>query len=746
MKKYKINVMKWNLEKYNSNPLSYQKFQILLLMENANTHLVSLFKDYLLFDDTTEFFKEYYKKKEIYERLKTIYDYYESSSYLFPNYTAINEGKYIYRNIIKKQKLIDYLEDLEDKKQEKEEKKAKKNKNLNLYENEQNSSSCFDVFDSKVYNNIIKETGNDSKINELFCVVNNNNEGGDSFASIMKLAEEIKEIKDIKEKENKNKKENKEIKDKTKIKENKDKKENKEIKENKEGKEGKENKDIYVYSKKDSNINLNNINNKIKNRIESKIYVSRRVGINQTQNPNNQNSNQNNINSKKIFKKAKVNININNILNNNFSNLNSKNITHNNSNRNHVISNDTGRNNEYLKSNLSNASYSNNKNNYKKNNIIINIINNNKTNNYQSNINYFSNYTSNNNNQNENINSDSNRNNNLITTDSSKYNSINCKKYTSKNNNKSKNNTTIKDQSQNELKSVIIKYSKNHSKKLPKKIKTDTKSKLLSFRLTTDVNLTDRIKNGVSQSKLNKSGKDQSKTKSLISPRNNMKKRTKTEILGTQSDIFLFGQQNEINPYSYNKSINRQILKNINLTNTHKPHKDISLINKKIINYHFGINSNKIDKKCIKHISTNSQNLTGVNIINKVSPLPLKDIVKKKIGVFSFNNTERTSRNHSKEQINKQYTVIKRNHLDSFSPKKTQELIYKKMKKIYNKKSAIICSFFKSVGSNKKIKDLKNKKKNINNNSNINCNNYKGINSAINSKEIFNNTVKDKKF
>ena len=51
------------------------------------------------------------------------------------------------------------------------------------------------------------------------------------------------------------------------------------------------------------------------------------------------------------------------------------------------------------------------------------------------------------------------------------------------------------------------------------------------------------------------------------------------------------------------------------------------------------------------------------------------------------------------------------------------------MKKIYNKKSAIICSFFKSVGSNKKIKDLKNKKKNINNNSNINCNNYKGISS-----------------
>ena len=66
----------------------------------------------------TEFLKEFYNSIEIYPQLRTIYDYYESSSYLFPNYTAINEGKYIYRNIIKKQKLIDYLEDLEDKNEE----------------------------------------------------------------------------------------------------------------------------------------------------------------------------------------------------------------------------------------------------------------------------------------------------------------------------------------------------------------------------------------------------------------------------------------------------------------------------------------------------------------------------------------------------------------------------------------------------------------------------------------------------
>ena len=181
MKKYKINVMKWNLEKYNSTPLFYQKFQILLLMENANTHLVSIFKDYLLYDDMTEFFKEYYNSKEIYPRLKTIYDYYESSSYLFPNYTAINEGKYIYRNIIKKQKLIDYLEDLEDKKKEKEEKRNLKNKKKYQNQNEQSSSSFIEVFDTKIYDNIRKETWNDSKINDLFCVENKNSNDCDSF-------------------------------------------------------------------------------------------------------------------------------------------------------------------------------------------------------------------------------------------------------------------------------------------------------------------------------------------------------------------------------------------------------------------------------------------------------------------------------------------------------------------------------------------------------------------------------------
>ena len=71
---------------------------------------------------------------------------------MFPNYAAIDEGKYIYRNIIRKQKLIDYLEDLEDKKKEKEEKRKNRKKQNQTEE----SSSYIEVFDTKVYVNIRK--------------------------------------------------------------------------------------------------------------------------------------------------------------------------------------------------------------------------------------------------------------------------------------------------------------------------------------------------------------------------------------------------------------------------------------------------------------------------------------------------------------------------------------------------------------------------------------------------------------
>ena len=782
MQKYKFNVMKWNLEKYNSTPLFYQKFQILLLMENANTHLVSIFKDYLLFDDMTEFLKEFYNSIEIYPQLRTIYDYYESSSYLFPNYTAINEGKYIYRNIIEKQKLIDYLEDLEDKKKEKEEKKNQK-KN----QNEQSSSSCIEVFDTKVYDNIRKETGNDSKINELFCVENKNNNDGDSFASIIKLTEMIKEnAKDkIKEKikvKNEDKKNKNVINNKNK---NNNKEDNNNYNNNNKSNNSSNiiiNKDYYIINKDNNNSNLNES--------ESKIYVSRKPNINKGSN----NSTNNNINNKKYIQKPEANININNFMNNNNStnnninnkpnkninfnlNTNTKRINYNWSNLNKNLTSEPNKSNNDLNKNSqsqknNNKHLNSNKNTYKKNNIIINIINNNKNNNYNYNNNYFSNYTSgmieNINKNNINLNNDNyfsninNTNENNTNNNNDYMNNVNKNNNSTKNKNNYKlniNNNNIKPNNNNILikgqissKGLTVKNStinRNSKNIIKTKIQMKSiKSKLLTNRLNTELlepdtnlirNLTERIKKQ-SLSNSMKKGKDQYKIKSVLSPRKNMKKRTKTEILGEKNDTFLFGQQNDLNINTYNKSINRQILKNINLTNSNKPKKDISLVNKKILNYHFNINNNlnnncktKIKNRYIKHSSTNSQNLTSIGIISKMSPLQIKDIVKKKGVIFSFNKTERSSRNHSKDKINKiNNTTVKRNFLDSFSPKKSQELIYNKIHKVQNKNNtAIICSFLKSVNSNKKIKNLKIKRK-------ANNSNFNSVNCSSKNKEYYN--------
>lgn len=174
-----------NLEKHNSTPLIYQKFQIYNIMCNANTHLVSLFKDYLLYDDTSEFVKYIYKFPKLILNLKELISYYESFCYLFPNYTAIPEGKFIYDNITNKQILIDYIEEQED----------KINNKIN-----RNGISNSDIFDTKIYNNIIAETGNNSKIKDLFSISpkkdeNEKNKQNDSIKNLIEIIENTEKYK-----------------------------------------------------------------------------------------------------------------------------------------------------------------------------------------------------------------------------------------------------------------------------------------------------------------------------------------------------------------------------------------------------------------------------------------------------------------------------------------------------------------------------------------------------------------------
>ena len=157
-------------------PNEFNKIMINHLMKSSLNHYVSLFKDYLIYDEMAEFLNRFYNKEEIKQRLLLITDYYSHSSRLFPNYSKLNEGKYIYKNIEKKQRVIDLIEG-------KENNRFKKKENII-------------IFNSDIYNSILAENMNDrSKMKDLFgsnIFANKNN--NDSFNSIINFTKCLTEV------------------------------------------------------------------------------------------------------------------------------------------------------------------------------------------------------------------------------------------------------------------------------------------------------------------------------------------------------------------------------------------------------------------------------------------------------------------------------------------------------------------------------------------------------------------------
>ena len=76
-------------------------------MYNEQRHIVSVFKEYLIFDDFSEYLKRFYSLKEAQDRLPRVFEFYEHYSKVFPNYVSVPESKYMFKNIERKQKLID---------------------------------------------------------------------------------------------------------------------------------------------------------------------------------------------------------------------------------------------------------------------------------------------------------------------------------------------------------------------------------------------------------------------------------------------------------------------------------------------------------------------------------------------------------------------------------------------------------------------------------------------------------------
>ena len=148
--------------KYSSNNYTYSYIIINNLIFNRSCNALSKYKDFQLLNKRKEFICRFYCKKEIKIRLKKIGFFYENYSKVFPNYMNLYEGKYIYKNIRKKQKIMDAVNKL------KNEKNMEKEYEIN--------NNCFDneIFKGPLFTDEVEcEIAKDNIINNSNC---NNNE------------------------------------------------------------------------------------------------------------------------------------------------------------------------------------------------------------------------------------------------------------------------------------------------------------------------------------------------------------------------------------------------------------------------------------------------------------------------------------------------------------------------------------------------------------------------------------------
>ena len=142
--------------------IHYNNLIIENLMCNGRCHLVAVFKNYLIEDDNSEYLRRFYKSRESGPRLKKLFLYHEETSVIFPNYTPLVESKYLYNNVIKKQRVIDEQQDLENKRNDL--KLKKKNKEVLKREEK--------VFNSTIIGEIL--TSSESVLRIMFGIENNN--------------------------------------------------------------------------------------------------------------------------------------------------------------------------------------------------------------------------------------------------------------------------------------------------------------------------------------------------------------------------------------------------------------------------------------------------------------------------------------------------------------------------------------------------------------------------------------------
>ena len=132
------------------------------IINNCDSHLVAEFKDYLIMGDESEFLQRKYKLSESKKFIPILCNYYKSCSIIFPNYVILHENKYLFKNIRKKQKVIDHQQEQEDKRI-KNKKRENRNEDNNIF------------FTTKAWNSILNQT-NTSNLKMFFGIKHNDKE------------------------------------------------------------------------------------------------------------------------------------------------------------------------------------------------------------------------------------------------------------------------------------------------------------------------------------------------------------------------------------------------------------------------------------------------------------------------------------------------------------------------------------------------------------------------------------------
>ena len=143
--------MIFNLRKYSVNENMYNKKIINDIIYDENKHIVSEFKNYLLWDENSDFLKRFYYLHESINRLPKINYYYETYTLFPPVYFCLDDlVKIMIKNVKKKKKYLEMIEEMEDNNDDSE--KKEESKDFKKIINSKDISGTMTVDPSTIFN------------------------------------------------------------------------------------------------------------------------------------------------------------------------------------------------------------------------------------------------------------------------------------------------------------------------------------------------------------------------------------------------------------------------------------------------------------------------------------------------------------------------------------------------------------------------------------------------------------------